>query len=139
MSEKWLGAPKPTHFENRSLVKYALVIEDSLSWEGFQGLLALMKTIGDELGLSIANVSTLWTLSRPEVAAAIIGTRNSRHVEANAKLIGRRLPEDALTRIDRYLADFLTVDGDCFDLERLDGSKHRAIMRMNLVKSVDGN
>ena len=51
MSEKWLGAPKPDHFENRSLVKYALVIEDSLRWEGFQALLALMKEIGDPLGL----------------------------------------------------------------------------------------
>lgn len=105
MSEKWLGVPKPRHFENRSLVKYALVIEDSLRWEGFQGLLALMKSIGDELGLSIANVSTLWTLSRPEVAAAIIGTRSSRHVEGNAKLIGQSLPAEALARIDRYLAE----------------------------------
>ena len=138
MSEKWLGVPKPRHFENRSLVKYALVIGDSLRWEGFQGLLALMKSIGDELGLSIANVSTLWTLSRPEVAAAIIGTRSSRHVEGNAKLIGQSLPAEALARIDRFLADFPTVDGDCFDLERLDGSKHRAIMRMNLVNSLDG-
>ena len=138
MSEKWLGAPKPAHFENRSLVKYALVIEDSLRWEGFQGLLALMKRIGDPLGLSIANVSTLWTLAQPEVAAAVIGTRNSRHVESNAKLIGRTLPEEVLAEINRYISDFPTVDGDCFDLERLDGSKHRAIMRMNLVNSVDG-
>ena len=138
MSEKWLGAPKPDHFENRSLVKYALVIEDSLRWEGFQALLALMKEIGDPLGLSIANVSTLWTLSRPEVAAAIIGTRSSRHVDGNAALIGRPLPPEAVARIDAFLAGFPTVDGDCFDLERLDGSKHHAIMRMNLVNSVDG-
>ena len=138
MSEKWLGAPKPDHFENRSLVKYALVIEDSLRWEGFQALLALMKEIGDPLGLSIANVSTLWTLSRPEVAAAIIGTRSSRHVDGNAALIGRTLPPEGVARIDAFLAGFPTVDGDCFDLERLDGSKHRAIMRMNLVNSVDG-
>lgn len=138
MSEKWLGAPKPDHFENRSLVKYALVIEDSLRWEGFQALLALMKEIGDPLGLSIANVSTLWTLSRPEVAAAIIGTRSSRHVDGNAALIGRTLPPEGVARIDAFLAGFPTVDGDGFDLERLDGSKHRAIMRMNLVNSVDG-
>ena len=137
-AEKWLGAPKPDHFENRSLVKYALVIEDSLRWEGFQALLALMKEIGDPLGLSIANVSTLWTLSRPEVAAAIIGTRSSRHVDGNAALIGRTLPPEGVARIDAFLAGFPTVDGDCFDLERLDGSKHRAIMRMNLVNSVDG-
>ena len=100
--------------------------------------LALMKEIGDPLGLSIANVSTLWTLSRPEVAAAIIGTRSSRHVDGNAALIGRTLPPEGVARIDAFLAGFPTVDGDCFDLERLDGSKHRAIMRMNLVNSVDG-
>ena len=74
----------------------------------------------------------------PEVAAAIIGTRSSKHVDGNAALIGRTLPPEAVARIDAFLAGFPTVDGDCFDLERLDGSKHRAIMRMNLVNSVDG-
>ena len=109
MSEKWLGAPKPDHFENRSLVKYALVIEDSLRWEGFQALLALMKEIGDPLGLSIANVSTLWTLSRPEVAAAIIGTRSSRHVDGNAALIGRPLPPEAVAVLGHTKSERITT------------------------------
>ena len=109
MSEKWLGAPKPDHFENRSLVKYALVIEDSLRWEGFQALLALMKEIGDPLGLSIANVSTLWTLSRPEVAAAIIGTRSSRHVDGNAALIGRTLPPEAVAVLGHTKSERITT------------------------------
>ena len=59
-------------------------------------------------------------------------------VDGNAALIGRTLPPEGVARIDAFLAGFPTVDGDCFDLERLDGSKHRAIMRMNLVNSVDG-
>ena len=109
MSEQWLDAPKPDHFENRSLVKYALVIEDSLRWEGFQALLALMKEIGDPLGLSIANVSTLWTLSRPEVAAAIIGTRSSRHVDGNAALIGRPLPPEAVAVLGHTKSERITT------------------------------
>lgn len=138
LSEKWLGQRRPQHLENRSLVKYNLVIEDSLRWEAFQGLLTLMRTIGEPLGLSIANVATLYTLSKPFVAAAVIGTRSARHVDGNAALINQSLPPEAIARLDAYLAEFPTVDGDCFDLERLDGSKHRAIMRMNLVNSLTG-
>ncbi len=138
LSEKWLGQRRPQHLENRSLVKYNLVIEDSLRWEAFQGLLTLMRAIGEPLGLSIANVATLYTLSKPFVAAAVIGTRSARHVDGNAALINQSLPPEAIARLDAYLAEFPTVDGDCFDLERLDGSKHRAIMRMNLVNSLTG-
>lgn len=141
LSEKWLGAraPRVETLENRSLVKYALVIEDSLRWEAFQGLLALMQSIGDAHGVGIATVATLFTLSRPQVAAAIVGTRNSRHVEALKQLLSTQLSVDEIARLEAYVNAFPTVDGDCFDLERLDGSKHRAIMRMNLVNSVDGH
>ncbi len=141
LSEKWFGqrAPRVEGLENRSLVKYALVIEDSLRWEGFQGLLALLARIGERHGVGISTVSTLYTLSRPCVAAAIVGTRNAKHVADLEKLIRTRLEPEDIARIDAYLAEFPTVDGDCFDLERLDGSKHRAIMRMNLVNSVDGH
>ncbi len=141
LSERWFGvrAPCVEALENRSLVKYALVIEDSLRWEGFQGLLALLAEIGQAHGVGIATVATLYTLAQPLVAAAIVGTRNARHVADLVKLRSTRLSTEELARIDAWLAHFPTVDGDCFDLERLDGSKHRAIMRMNLVNSVDGH
>ncbi len=141
LSEKWLGMPQPkiTELENRSLVKYALVIEDSLRWEGFQGLLKLLAGIGAKYGVGISTVSMLYTLSRPEVAAAIVGTRNAKHVADLEKLLQTKLTNEDIAQIEAYINEFPTVDGDCFDLERLDGSKHRAIMRMNLVNSVDGH
>lgn len=141
LSEKWAGVKQPRieTLENRSLVKYALVIEDSLRWEGFQGLLALLAKVGERHGVGISTVSTLYTLSRPQVAAAIVGTRNAKHVADLKKLLETQLTAADIAEIDAYVNEFPTVDGDCFDLERLDGSKHRAIMRMNLVNSVDGH
>jgi len=55
------------------------------------------------------------------------------------KLLQTKLTNEDIAQIEAYINEFPTVDGDCFDLERLDGSKHRAIMRMNLVNSVDGH
>lgn len=135
LSEKWLGQPKPEHPENRSLVKYLLVIEDSLRWEGYQSLLQLMKKIGDARGLSVSNVATRYVLRKPQVAAVIIGTRSSRHVASNTRLFEADITDEDCAKLDAFLAQFPTVDGDCFDLERLDASKHREIMRMNLVES----
>lgn len=135
LSEKWIGQPKPEQPENRSLVKYLLVIEDSLRWEGFQILLAMMKEIGDARGLSVSNVASRYILRKPHVAAVIIGTRSSRHVNSNTRLFEADITDEDVKRLDDFLAQFPTVDADCFDLERLDSSKHREIMRMNLVES----
>lgn len=135
LAETWMGRAKPDHPGNRSLVKYLLVMEDSLRWEGYQRLLALLKDIGDERGLSVAHVATLYVLHKPEVAAVVVGARNSRHVADNRQLLDRDLAPEDIARLDAFLAGYPSVDGDCFDLERLDGSKHREIMRMNLVES----
>lgn len=135
LSEAWIGRPKPEHPENRSLVKYLLVIEDSLRWEGYQQLLGLLRDIARMRGMSLSNVASLYVLHKPEAAAVVIGTRNSRHIAANKRLFERDLEPEDIQKLDTFLARFPTVDGDCFDLERLDGSKHRDIMRMNLVES----
>lgn len=141
LSEKWVGRLRPdvATLENRSLVKYALVIEDSLRWEAFQGLLALMAEIAEKAGIGIASVATQYTLSRRGVAAAIVGTRSDRHVEALLTMMTHPVPAEDLARLHAYVSAFPTLDADCFDLERLVGSKHREIMRMNLVDSKDGH
>lgn len=135
LSEKWIGQPRPEHPENRSLVKYLLVIEDSLRWEGYQRLLVLLRDIAEKRGMSLSNAASLYVLHKPEVAAVVIGTRNSRHIASNQRLFERDLEPGDIRDLDAFLSRFPTVDGDCFDLERLDGSKHREIMRMNLVES----
>ena len=47
LSDKWLGKPEPDlqSLENRSLVKYLLVIEDTLGWAGYQKLLVFQLPV----------------------------------------------------------------------------------------------
>lgn len=132
LAERWLGVPKPpAEPETRSQVKYLQVIEDTLGWDGYQELLALLKGIADAHGASVANVATRFVLAQPGVAAGIVGVRNSRHVTQNARLFSFELSDAEIARIRAYIDRFPTVDGEPFELERTPGSKYRAIMRVN--------
>lgn len=132
LSERWLGQPEPNELENRSLVKYRLVIDDSLGWSGYQQLLALMKEIGGMRGCSLSNVATMYVLNKPTVAAAIIGTRSERHIQSNKAIFSAELLAEDIQRIDALLNQHAIPDGEPFELERLEGGKHRNIMKMNL-------
>ncbi|WP_443743250.1 aldo/keto reductase [Sutterella sp.] len=112
LSEKWLGRPHPEidHLENHSLVKYLLVIDDTLGSEGYQELLGRLAAMKAGTGLSIAALATLYVLGLPHVAAAIVGTRSSRHIADTMSLIGREL--------DAFVGGFAQIEGNCFDAER---------------------
>lgn len=131
MAERWMGR-QMTEPETRSQVKYLQVIEDSLGWEGYQELLKILKEIADRYGVSISNVASKYILSQSGVAGAIVGVRNSRHVEANARIFSFELTEEELAQIRGFLSKFPTVEGEPFEQERTPGSKYRNIMHMNI-------
>lgn len=136
LSERYLGQRAPTaRLENRSLVKYQLVIEDSLGWEGYQALLNLLKQMAERYQCDIANVASAYMLQKEAVAAVIIGTRSARHIAANKRLRQVSLLKDDISAIEQFLAQFPTLEGEPFALERLMGSKHRNIMKMNLSEA----
>ncbi|QIQ22090.1 aldo/keto reductase [Zophobihabitans entericus] len=132
LSERWIDQAKPSSLENRSLVKYQLVIEDSLGWDGYQKLLKLMKEIGLKRGCSLSNVATMYVLNKPAVAAAIIGTRSERHILSNQQIFKAELLPEDYKAIDKLINQYPIIDGEPFELERLEGGKHRNIMKMNL-------
>ena len=101
-------------------------------------LLSGLARMEEETGLSIAALSTLYILGEPQVAAAVVGTRSSRHVADTLTLAGRELSADARSELDQFVQKFPQIAGDCFDAEREPGGKHRNIMRMNLMDSVTG-
>src|SRR5581483_11319922 len=77
LSDRWLGAGEPQPpFENRSLTKYKLIIDDFGGWDLFQALLRVLRRIADRLGAEIASVASRVMLDRPMVAAVIVGARN---------------------------------------------------------------
>lgn len=134
LAEKWIGKPIDSS-ETRSQVKYRLVLEDAVGEEGYQKLLLLLKSIADKHDVSISNVATRYILEQPNVGAAIIGIRSSRHVTSNERIFDFRLDAEEQEAIRTFLSQYPILDGDPFTLERTVGSKYRNIMKMNLNES----
>jgi aryl-alcohol dehydrogenase-like predicted oxidoreductase len=135
ISKRWLGVPEPTGgFDNRSLVKYKLVIDDFGGWDLFQELLSTLDAIAQRHGTSIAAVATRAMLDRPQVAACIIGAHNANHLPDNLRVFAFALDEADHARIDQIVGRRQGPAGDVFDLERNRSGKHGAIMKYNLHK-----
>lgn len=133
LAEKWLGQIRPERFENRSLVKYNLVIEDTMGWDGYQILLQQLKTIATEKQYSVSNLAAAYILQKPEVAAVIIGTRSSRHIDSNQHIFSSELSQEETALLDQLISSYPGLTGEPFELEREAGGKHREIMKMNLA------
>jgi aryl-alcohol dehydrogenase-like predicted oxidoreductase len=135
LSDRWLGRsePKPP-FENRSLTKYKLIIDDFGGWDLFQHLLTVMRRIADAHESDIATVASRAMLERPQVAAVIVGARNQSHLKANMAIADLKLGADDLRRIDEVLRQRQGPEGDAFALERDRHGRHGSIMKYNLNK-----
>jgi aryl-alcohol dehydrogenase-like predicted oxidoreductase len=133
LSDRWLGAAEPaTPLENRSLVKYKLIIDDFGGWDLFQQLLQALKTVGDRHGVDIATIASAWVLEQPQVAAVIVGARNQAHALANAKIMDIRLTDADRRAITAVIDRSTGPEGDVYTLERDRTGRHGSIMHYNL-------
>jgi aryl-alcohol dehydrogenase-like predicted oxidoreductase len=133
LSDRWLHQLEPqAPFENRSLIKYKLMIDEFGGWSLFQKLLTVLQTIAQKHGVSITNVATRYVLEKPMVAAAIVGARNASHLAENTKVFSFSLDRDDYMAIESVLAQRTGPAGDVFDLERIKDGPHGRIMRYNL-------
>ena len=133
LGERWLGAAEPASLlENRSLVKYKLVIDDFGGWDLFQTLLRTCRAIADSHGVDIATVASRSVLDRPGVAAVIVGGRNGSHIAANAAVGALSLSPADHAAIDAVLAQRTGPLGDTYSLERDRTGRHGSIMKYNL-------
>jgi aryl-alcohol dehydrogenase-like predicted oxidoreductase len=133
ISEKWLGTPEPDMpLENRSLVKYKLIIDDFGGWDLFQEMLRTLKAIGDRLGTDLATIASAWVLEQPQVAAVIVGARNRAHALANARIMDVVLTDADRAAIQAVIDQSTGPDGDVYTLERDRNGRHGAIMHYNL-------
>ena len=92
----------------------------------------MLKEIADGHGVAVSQVATRFILQQEAVAAAVIGIRNSRHVEDNAKICSFELDENEMGKLREYIDTFPILPGEPFELERTIGSKYRNIMHMNI-------
>ena len=133
LTEAWLGQPDPGFaFENRSLVKYRLIIDEFGPWDLFQTLLARLKQVGDRHGVSLSSVATPWVLDQPQVAAAIVGARYARHLPKTLEVFDLRLDDDDRAAIAAVLAPARGPSGPVYGLEVDRAGRHGRIMKYNL-------
>lgn len=133
---RWLGAPEPTTpLENRSLVKYKLIIDEYGGWDSFQLLLKTLQDIATTHDTTIGAVALRLTLNEPAVAAAIVGARNAAHVPATLGALTLTLPQRDVDTITALVSRAPGPRGDVYDLERDLGGRHAAVMRYNLNAS----
>lgn len=133
LSERWLGHPEPTGaLENRSLVKYKLIIDEFGGWALFQELLHALARVAERHGVRIGTVAIRWVLDQPGVAAAIVGARDARHLPHTIAALGLHLTDDDRAEIDAILARSPGPAGEPYALERDRLGPHGRIMRYNL-------
>ena len=133
LGDKWLGVPDPkTGLENRSLIKYKLIIDDLGGWGLFQSLLRVLRKIADRHSTDIATVASAAMLTRPGVAAVIVGARNRSHLAANLAISDVELTPQDHDEIAAITANARELDGDVYTLERDRTGRHGSIMKYNL-------
>jgi aryl-alcohol dehydrogenase-like predicted oxidoreductase len=131
LGDRWLGVPEPAEpLENRSLTKYKLIIDDFGGWELFQALLQTLRRIADRHGSDIATVASAAILTRPQVAAVIVGARNRSHLARNVAISALTLTPQDHAEIAAIKGQ--TPEGDTYTLERDRHGRHGSIMKYNL-------
>jgi aryl-alcohol dehydrogenase-like predicted oxidoreductase len=133
LSERWLGRPAPAApLENRSLAKYRLVIDEFGGWELFQELLRALRVVAAKHGSDIASVATRLILDRAQVAAAIVGAVDTRHLGAHANVGDLVLDDEDRRAIEAVTRQRRGPKGDIYELERDRNGVHGRIMKYDL-------
>ncbi len=131
LSRRWLGAPEPSEpFENRSLKKYKLIIEEAVGWDGFQSALGTVHNVANKHHVTIGAIGIAWVLAQPHVAAAIVGARNANHLGDTLEALTVRLDTEDLALLNTLSGR--GIPGDVFEVERDREGPHGRIMRYDL-------
>lgn len=132
LSNKWLGQPDPPQpYANRSLVKYRLMVEEFGGWARFQELLRQLDAIGRKHGTGISTIAARWVLDKPQVALALVGAKDARHLAETLEIGRVKLDDEDRSTLDELAASGAGAPGDCYAVERDPDSMHKRIMQMN--------
>ncbi|MDH3659433.1 MAG: aldo/keto reductase [Alphaproteobacteria bacterium] len=132
-SDRWLGVADPGYaFENRSLIKYRLIIDEFGGWGLFQELLTVLAAIAARHGVSLVNVALRAMIDHSELTAVILGARYAHHLQDNLRALAF-MPSDAdQAALAAVLAKRHGPSGPVFGLERDRTTRHGQIFKKNL-------
>jgi aryl-alcohol dehydrogenase-like predicted oxidoreductase len=135
LNERNLGMKEfPDPPENRSLVKYRLIIEEFGGMGLFHEVLLTLERIAQKHGVDIADVGMQYILQKPGVTAAVVGARDTKHLDALKKIISLRLDDQDNQVLREVLSRSKGPSGPVYGLERDREGRHGRIMRYNLNK-----
>ena len=131
--ERWLGVREPiAPLENRSLVKYKLIIDEFGGWAAFQQLLRTMRGIADAHATTIGAVAVRAVLDEPAVTSVIVGARHAGHLPATLAALSLEFTASERAALQALLSAAPGPLGDVYALERDLTGVHAGIMRYNL-------
>ncbi len=135
LSDRYLGGSDPLPpLENRSLVKYRLIIDEFGGWDRFQQMLGALGKIASRHQTTIGAVAIRWVLDQPGVSGVIVGARHARHLDQIRKACVLALDDEDRLMIERVQSASGGPDGDVYALERVKGGRHASIMRYGLSR-----
>ena len=67
-------------------------------------IIDVMKRIGDEHGVSVAQVALAWVLKKPGVTSVIIGAKNNDQLTDNIKATDLKLTDEQMAELDKVSA-----------------------------------
>jgi len=135
LTDAWLGKPDPGfQFENRSLIKYRLIIEEFGGWALFQELLAALRRIADSHGVDIDTIALRATLDNPDITATIVGARYANRLPNTLRVFDVALTDTDRASLAQVLDQRQGPHGEVFGLERDQTGRHGSIMKYNLNK-----
>jgi aryl-alcohol dehydrogenase-like predicted oxidoreductase len=133
LTERYLGIEEPKEpLENRSLVKYKLIIDEFGDYNLFQELLTCLKKIADKHRCSIAEIAVQYVLQKPNAAGVIIGARNADHLAGYQRISTLSLDKSDLADLKLVIEKAKGPKGPVYALERDRKGKHGRIMKYNL-------
>lgn len=133
LNDAWRGAASPAAaLENRSLVKYRLVIDDCGGWAALQRLLDALHDIAAKHNVGIANVAQRWVLDQPGTGAVIVGFRSETSARRTIDTLGLTLTADDHRQLSAVLDSMPIPTGDVYEAERDATSPHAGVIRYNL-------
>lgn len=131
--ERWHGVPAPAEpLENRSLVKYRLIIEEFGGWHAFQQLLDCLTEVAVAHNTTVGAVAMRMMLDEPDITAVIVGARHAAHLASTCAALALTLNDDQRRTILALVHAAPGPGGDVYTLERDPTGPHAGIMRYNL-------
>ena len=133
LTDRYLGMREPPGtLENRSLVKYRLMIDEVGGWPRYRVVLETLAEAASRSGVAMATAALRWVLDRPGVAATITGIDTLAHADELREALEMTWDPETKAALDEVLDTTPVPPGPVYGVERVVDGPHGAIMRYNL-------